>query len=198
MMGKKLKIALVVGHRKSNQGAYGSVGVSEYEFGRHFVHELFNLVKHIRGGVEFKMFYRRDAKGYRANMRELHERIDAWGADLDIEFHFNASSNKAASGHEVLYASKKGKKYAKMLNDRYAEYLPYLKDRGIKKRRKGRGSYGLKIGKSASLIVEPFFASHQHMFIKNIKKREDLLNSYIDMFSDLLYKHADKKLKKVS
>ncbi len=181
------KIALVVGHRKSNQGAYGNMGISEFEYYSKFVEVLatkINELNQMIKGVEVKVFYRQDKNGYSTNMREQHKRIDDWGADIDIEFHFNGSSNPKVQGHEVLYASKKGKKVATIINDTFNKHLN-TNNRGIKKRTDGRGSYGLTVGKSVSVIVEPFFSSHQDRYVEGTKGYGQLMQSFIEAITQL-------------
>ena len=163
------KIALVIGHDEKNQGAYGSEGISEYKFNDELIFFL-DLV-----GIEYSIFYRNPKIiGYSAQMRDLHSRIDEWGAEISIEFHFNSFSNQSVHGHETLYCSKGGQHIAELLNDSLDRHLP-TSNRGIKKvTKKDRGGGFCCRGKSFAIIIEPFFGSNQHRFIEGGDLREPL------------------------
>lgn len=160
------KIALVVGHRKDNQGAVGNDGESEWEYNNKLAKKL-----HKKFPNNTKIFYRKTGPGgYSEKMKELHKRIDAWGADYSISMHFNAAGNPAVDGHEVLYCSKAGKKVAEILNNNFNKYLDN-KDRGIKKCTKSeRGGGFLCRGKSVCVLGEPFFAAHKTKYGKEVYK----------------------------
>lgn len=177
------KLALIVGHRESSQGAVGSLGISEFVFNT-------ELAKHIIKtlpckSVETKIFYRNDKRGYRNNMIELHRRIDLWGADVDLSLHFNASSStKKVSGHEVLYNSSNGLHFARKLNNSFAKYLK-TRDRGVKQRLSGAGSFGLRVGASYSILAEPFFARQQGHYSVGKSKRLELVTAYRKFIIDI-------------
>jgi len=179
------KIALVVGHRKSSQGAYGANGMSEYVFYKALSKEV--KLASIGSDFEVEIFERSDElSGYTARMKELHKRIDEWGADVSISLHFNASSNKNANGHEVLYCSKKGFELAKKMNNIFSKNLKN-RDRGVKKvslKNRDRGAGFVCRGKSACILVEPFFASNIK-FYENGKGREALIKSLLDFMHSI-------------
>ncbi len=177
-----MRIAIVVGHRKNSQGAVGSVGTSEYKLNTEVAKRISSRVsKH-----KIKIFYRRDdLSGYTERMKDLHKRIDEWGADVSVSLHFNAASNPQANGHEVLYCSSKGKKLAKKLNDKFTKYLGN-KDRGIKHKTKGdRGGGFLCRGKSVCILAEPFFAAHQKKYMNGSIPSNILVSSYVDFIEEL-------------
>jgi len=178
-----MKIALIVGHRKNSQGAVGSKGISEYKFNKKLIEEIqLDLVD----DHDIKVFYRRDdLSGYTERMKDLHKRIDAWGAKVSVSFHFNAAGNKSVDGHEVLYCSGSGKKLSKKLNDNFTQYLDN-NNRGIKKKTKhDRGGGFLCRGKSVCILSEPFFGSHQHLYAKNGSERANLVSAYVEFLNDL-------------
>jgi len=178
------KVALVVGHATDKQGAWGNIGLSEYKFWKAFLHDVIDELpdKH-----EYRIFERpTKVKGYGSRMRLLHEKLDEWGSDLTISFHFNAAGTPKASGHEVLYCSKKGGEYAKKMNDMFTKYLPNSKDRGIKKRsRRERGGGFLCRGRSVCILVEPYFAAHQDRFVKGTEGYEALKKSLIEFLKEV-------------
>ncbi len=188
-----MRIALVAGHDKFRmKGAVGrsrllGKSISENEFWNDFIKELFPKLN-IYKNLEFKQFHRPNQKsiGYNESMRQQHGEIDKWGADLDLEFHFNAGGVNA-TGHEVLHytGSKRSEEYANLLDKSFDKYLQN-KDRNRKPTPKGeRGSYGLYVGKSASLITEAFFNVEIDDFLPNGKQRENLFKAYLDFFEVL-------------
>jgi hypothetical protein len=182
-----MKIALIAGHDSfGKQGAVAG-GQSENKFWSEFIEDLLPLV--LNGPHDIKVFKRPEQRpiGYSKAMRQLHAKIDAWGADLDIEMHFNAATAKA-QGHEVLYYNKsvKGKMYAEWLNKLFTKYLTNS-DRGAKGvSSKDRGGYGLKVGKSASILTEAFFGTREIADYKRGGKfREALLKAYTEFLFGL-------------
>jgi len=175
------KIAIVVGHRKSKRGAYGSGGLTEYEYNSIFARTLVAKINNETNAVA-EIFYRQDERGYRRNMKELHKRIDAWGATDSVELHFNGFSNPKVKGHEVLYYSKRGKRSAKILNDSLEKRIVNTRDRGIKraKTKKDNGYWFLRYGKSVCVLSEPFFAAEQKYFMHKSNGYNNLLNAYTE------------------
>ena len=179
----KTKIALVIGHDIDVQGAYGSEGISEFQFNDELLAEL-SFDDMLPDHCEYGVFYRNaEISSYTKQMIDLHDGIDKWGADLSIEFHFNSFSSDKAQGHEVLYCSTKGKMYANNLNIILDKYLP-TSNRGIKKVQLNPGNFpddrGAGFccrGKSAAIIIEPFFGAHQHKFKADGSLREPLKNA---------------------
>jgi N-acetylmuramoyl-L-alanine amidase len=180
------KIALVVGHRSRSQGAYGNMGISEWIFNSDLAKEIVDEADDI--DVDLKIFYRRESgHGYTQRMKTLHKEIDAWGADISVSLHFNASSHASANGHEVLHCafSSTSAKYAALMNSSFTKHLNN-KDRGVKpKSRKDRGGGFLCRGRSYCILVEPFFASHQNEYIQGQRGREELINSFIEFFENV-------------
>lgn len=180
-----MKIAWVIGHRRGAQGAFGSAGKSEYAFWTEAVEEMFEK-GYLSDVHTYGVFRRKDKyTGYTERMKELHRRIDAFGADVSISLHFNASSKPYVSGHEILYCSSRGRELAKRLDAKLDQYLDN-RDRNIKrKRRKERGGGFLCRGRSVSILVEPFFASQQHLYVKGAEERENLLSALSAFVNEL-------------
>jgi len=177
----KTKIALIIGHDEINQGAFGSEGISEYSFNDELIFSL-DLTR-----IEHAIFYRNEKIiGYTAQMIDLHSRIDEWGAEISVEFHFNSFSNQAVHGHEVLFCSEGGKHIAELLNYSLDRHLP-TSNRGIKKvSMSDRGGGFCCRGKSLAIIAEPFFGSAQYRFTEGGDLREPLKIAITEFLSQLL------------
>lgn len=176
-----MKYALVIGHNEYNQGAYGSYGLSEFIFNKELVKDILSESRVKNSINDYKVFYfDKSIPKYGDRMKEIHNRIDKWGADYSISFHFNSFSDELVTGHEILYYSEGGKTLAKRLDKLFDRYMDN-NDRNIKKRSKNqRGGGFLSRGMSKCIIVEPFFSSHQHLYVRGGKKRDGLIMSYVD------------------
>jgi N-acetylmuramoyl-L-alanine amidase len=111
-------------------------------------------------------------------MKDLHKRIDEYGAGVSISLHFNANATNA-KGHEILYYSKGGKKVAEILDKEFDKLGN--RDRDIKKKSKGdRGGGFLARGRSKCVIAEPFFASEQKDFMPGTFTYTKLVDAYVN------------------
>jgi len=178
------KYALCVGHNEIYQGAIGSAGVSEFMFNDGLIKDILSHPKVVNSGNEFKVFYENPYAGkYTARQIDLHKRIDEWGADYSVSFHFNDAVSKSVNGHEILYYSPNGMKLAKRLDELLDKYMPN-RDRDIKQRaRRDRGGQFLSRGNSYCIISEPFFATYQNLYVEGGEFRDKLLEAYVDFFS---------------
>ena len=180
----KTKIALISGHNEKSQGK-ARFGTTEWIFGNELIEDLLPLLNALPN-IEVEVFSRIKNTDYPAEMKELHSRVDAWGADLSMEFHYNAFAG-AAKGHEVLHlsSSKGGKRMADLMDKAYDLYLNNA-DRGRKEVPVGgRGSYGLRVGRAIALIVEPFFSKELKEFMRGGSQRQNLIDSYVHFFKNL-------------
>lgn len=179
------KIALVVGHTPSKPGAIGNSKVSEYKFNKELVEEVVASCE-LSTDNEYKVFYRNPALGfYGLQMEGLHTDIDDWGADISIEFHFNGAGDPEVNGHEVLYCSSKGQAVAEVFDTEFDEQLPN-RDRNLKKiTSSDRGGGFVCRGNSAAIILEPFFASHQHLYMHDGEERANLVQSIVNSLNKL-------------
>jgi len=178
-----MKFALVVGHRKKSQGAVGSDNLSEYKYYKNiFIPDVMNMLK-----VESKMFTRGDyGTSYTDRIRKLHKKIDDWGADYAISFHFDASSNPKAQGHTVLYDSASNKsKATALVFDSFLDKYMHNRDRGLLDRHRGNGSAFLRYGNSTNVLLELYFASHQHLYAKGTKGYDNAIKAVVDAIHSL-------------
>jgi len=185
-MAKKTKVAVIAGHDNFHMHGACKYGVCENGFWSYFIWSQLDVWRRNKN-LDVKVFRRPNQRqmGYHKAMRMLHHEIDEWGASIDIEMHFNAAP--MAKGYEVLRyrKSSRGLKYAKMMDASFDKFLT-TRDRGVKSVGHGeRGSYGLYVGKSASIITEAFFAKEIANYEEGGRSRERLEKAYVDFFQKL-------------
>lgn len=166
------KVALVVGHKKTSQGAVNkSANVSEFEFNEKLAKAIVALP---RTGIDIEIVYR-------STYRLLPARINRLKPDLVVSLHCNAF-NKKTDGCEVLYyhKSEDGKKAADVFQKNLQKTLGNT-DRGIKpKVTEDRGGYLLKYTNATALILEPFFIDNDDEYKNATDKFDALANSILD------------------
>lgn len=181
-----MKVAFVKGHSSVKKGAWGNMGISEFDFYGKLIPQLIKrLQSEAIAGHKYQEFERGIVGGYGEKMKKLHKRIDAWGADITIAFHFNGAGDERINGHEILYCSQKGHDLAVQLDELFDAYLDN-NDRNLKKRtKKQRGGGFLCRGKSVCILIEPFFAAHQNRYVEGGDMRENLLQALVDFITGL-------------
>lgn len=128
-----MKIALAVGHSRSARGAVDTDGVSEWDFHQHTVRSAAEAL--MAAGHEVVVFERRPHTPYKHAMASLVKAINDWGADLAIEFHFDAFTEepgqKPVHGTTGLYwpGSSSGRVLARVLSSFVAK-AQGTRDRG--------------------------------------------------------------------
>jgi N-acetylmuramoyl-L-alanine amidase len=154
------RLAIIVGHQKSAQGASSliPIGMSEYMFHTKIIVPL--LEKECDAvGIDYKVFLRDGS-----DIGGVGAAVSAWAANdprcVAVELHFNASG-AGAIGSEVLYDSwpTDNTKFATLVHNRICQALGRVgkSDRGIKRTDSGRGSHNLTSVKCIGCLVEPFF-----------------------------------------
>jgi N-acetylmuramoyl-L-alanine amidase len=165
--------ALVIGHKKNSPGAVNSSqNLSEFDYNERLALEIETALCGCKK-VNIQRVYRR-------TYSTLPDDINTLKPDFIICLHCNAY-NTRASGTEVLFyhRSKKGKKFAKILDKSLVNALG-LTDRGIKsKTTEDRGGYILKQTNAPCLISEPFFIDNNSDLETAESKRTGLVNAYV-------------------
>ncbi len=182
--GSGKSIALVIGHDQFSKGAYGNLGIGEWDYNNTFINHL-RTHQMLPEQHEYHVFVRDpNISGYTNKMTDLHNRIDNVGCDISIEFHFNGANDASINGNEVLYCSQAGKEVADKL-DKALDTLPN-RDRGVKKVSMNQNGGGFCCrGNSIAIITEPFFGAHQDMYVEGGKYRDTLLVAYKNFFNSL-------------
>ena len=157
-----MKIALLIGHRKSKQGNRSVKKISEFAYWYTFLHTVvyFFPKKH-----EYRVFERLDSdgRGYKERMKAVGGRAKEWGADVIISFHFNSFFSPKAEGFEVLCT--KNQRSRALANDflMCMDQAGTGDNRGVKVVRNDpnvRGSGFLYKTPMPAILVEPFFGSN--------------------------------------
>ena len=153
-------LAIVVGH---NRVAQGAIRVLDRETEWRYNQDLAERIRDLDPD-RVRIFFRPPGRG---GVRACYREVDAWGADLSVELHFNAVRNRTVSGTETLTSGTDGsRRLAAAIQGRMVSVLG-LPDRGCKvrtpwaKRRiDRRGSTSLFAGRAPAVLVEPFFGSN--------------------------------------
>lgn len=148
-----MKVAIVVGHDKIEQGAYSNL-LKQSEFAYN------SIVAELIG---FDTYFRNEKlNGYTTKVNELASRINKKNYDLVIELHFN-SFNGVANGCEALYynGSVKGQRYAEMFVSRIVQEYGTTPRGAKSKVVTDRGGAFLKAVNAPCIILEPFFGDNK-------------------------------------
>lgn len=169
-----MKIALVIGHGPSiDRGAENHDGTTELEWNR----DLVRRIQSHLSSVESVIVHR---------VKERHspvEEINATKADLAIEFHCNASDGKA-TGTEMIYLSRAGKRLAEALQKEAVQAL-HLPDRGVKTPWSGRGERFLRYTTMPAVIAESFFIDNSDDLRVANERKEELALAYARAIQNL-------------
>lgn len=167
------KVAIIVGHSKSKQGAYSPyLGLTEWEY--------HNKVAQSLRGVD--LFYRNPYKSTISGIKEVCKEVNKKRYELVISLHFN-SFNKKAQGVECLHYSKN--KHTESVAELFCEEVAKefgIKNRGTKPIRSTKENGGtLILGVNSDVIlVEPFFGDELQCQKFNIQAYTKFLQNFID------------------
>jgi len=158
----KLKLAVVVGHTSSSPGACADSPISECEFP--YNSDIAQKMESLSGqyGIICKVIFRQKGVSYKRQIQKAYGEVDAFGADISIELHFNSFSDPKAKGTETLSSGSNGSlQYARATQDEVHKIVK-RGDRGVKVRKiDERGGLSLHTGKAPAILVEPFFGSNK-------------------------------------
>lgn len=164
-----MKLAVVIGHNAVRQGATRrDTDESEYSWNGRLSTVLLRQAKGTPLDVRvFRRTYHDEQRGgYPAEIRDVYNRVNEWGARASIELHFNASENPSATGIETLSSgSSRSLVLAAHVQAEMVAALG-LRSRGVKVRTRDgatasqrRGWRSLHYGDAPAVLVEPFFAT---------------------------------------
>ena len=176
--GSIMKIALVIGHKESSQGAKNANGVTEFQYNKMLV-SMINSILH-GSDVDVEIVYR-DLPYW-----QLPQKINNLRPDYIISFHCNAF-NTHVSGTEVLYyyKSEKSEQLALKMQKALIDVFR-LKDRGIKpKSTEDKGGILLRYTNAPCVILEPFFIDNNGDYIVGHTRMDMLAQSVADVIEEL-------------
>ncbi len=154
-----MKIAVVVGHNARRKGARAGapLNTNEYDYNNKIADRMIALAS---GSTRARKFLREPSNSYRREIEAVYREVDAYGADVSIELHFN-SAPFVASGTETLSSgSTRSMALAEAVQGAMVETLG-LRDRRVKvPAREDRGGWSLHAGRAPAILVEPFFGSN--------------------------------------
>lgn len=160
-MGRKT--AIIIGH---NSRAPGAIRVSdripEYVWNGILAAKIRAIAATEGRADDVRIFTRQAGLGYAREVDECYARVNAWGPDTALEFHFNSSAASSATGTEMLYAegSTKGRALADALQRATVGALG-LRDRGLKPLgRTSRGGRSVWAARAPAVLTEWYFGSN--------------------------------------
>lgn len=160
----KPKISLVVGHSYNDQGAIlvqtektkRFEPKTEYQYNIELSHHIVDVLS-----PNFSVFVVfRDGLG----IEKTYDELEKWNPSINIELHFNGSSQTKAFGTEVL-VEPKWAEFGILMQSELCRALgrDHNGDRGIKRisNNTERGYQSLRRLKCPDVIIEPFFGSNE-------------------------------------
>lgn len=158
-----MRVAVVVGHSKANQGAINTDGVQEWTWNRVLALQLEQLLTD--AGYTSRIFYR--TRG----VRRVAAATNNWRADLVLSLHFNSIGRPGPSGCVALHwpSSSAGRAWAIRLGEAARQAIGNKRhgDHGTCARGQARAwnrnrtlLYILHDTKAPTVILEPFFGSN--------------------------------------
>lgn len=152
-----MKIAIVVGHNSVAQGARRITdGRSEYDWNSQLA-ELIRLID----PESVRVFFRRHGGGYSAEIDRVYREVNAWGADVSIELHFNGSADPRAEGCLTLSSGTSGSMaLAREVQRRMQAVMQNEDDGIIVRKRNERGGRSLWVGRAPAIMTEPYFGGN--------------------------------------
>lgn len=152
-----MKIAIVVGHNAVARGAVRITdGLTEFEWNS----DLAMMIREI-DPESVRVFYRRLGGGYSREIDRVYAEVDAWGADVSIELHFNGSADPRAEGCLTLSSGTAGSMALAREVQRRMQAVMQNEDDGILVRgRNDRGGRSLWAGRAPAILTEPYFGGN--------------------------------------
>lgn len=162
-----MKVAIVIGHDETRQGAYSpTLDLHEWQWNSVLAAQL--LLELELRSIEARIFVRTPGGKYSEQMRDLTDRVNAYtGSDgLVIGLHFNSTTEDWAGSCCLHWPSSTGGKEAATALSRAASRAIGNRDRGAIAQDRSWSAgrpplYLLQWTKSRATILEPFFGSNE-------------------------------------
>lgn len=152
-----MKIAIVIGHNVRAQGAVRITdGRTEYDWNGH----LAEMIQEI-DPENVRVFRRVPGGGYSREIDRVYGEVDAWGADVSVELHFNGSVDPKAEGCLTLSSGTPGSMVlARHVQPRMLAVMENGDDGIIVRGRGDRGGRSLWAGRAPAILTEPYFGGN--------------------------------------
>lgn len=154
-----MKVAIPIGHNRWT-GAQSHEGDDEWTSRKAMVnYAATDLATY---GVQVLVLIRDRSLGYGSAMRKHGREIDAFGADIAVEAHFNAGPASANGVETIVCSSSSGKVFAPLPVTFSGQYpgLRLRHNQGVLLRRSGRGAGFCRAPKCPATVWEPQFSSN--------------------------------------
>lgn len=143
---------IIIGHSTKDPGATDSRnGITEFLYANVVAYHMLDIL----GAEEINILYRN------GSYSELPNHINKHKSNLNICLHLNAANKEAEGGEIISSGSENSMLFAEIMLPKMCEVFG-VKSRGIKIRRKGRGSNVLMNTKAPTVILEPFFIDNDN------------------------------------
>lgn len=182
------KVAIVVGHNSSGQGAYSAtIGESEFPYNSDIAERtVAKIAAAGRGAVEAQIFYRQAGLGYEAQMAGVYGEVAQFletvpaASRIAIELHFNAA---APSADYALTIYKGDANFARQASDRMAAIYGTDSPKVWHWQSNDRGQATFRNGPTNTYLMEPFFGSHERSaeIAATTEGRDGLAQVYADL-----------------
>ena len=184
-----IKIALVVGHNKTAQGADNYLGESEWVFNSRIVRKVQAKLNAL--GIDSVIIFRPYNTSYSRQCSSVADQVKEHECTHAILFHFNDASGTSAMGCEVLVkktATEEDNKFADtftdLLNERYG--FVERRDDGVYTVSSRHNGYGMINAIDAiTCLIEACFAGYRNKESIIIFEQED---KYVDVIVDSIVK----------
>jgi hypothetical protein len=192
---EKVKIALIVGHSKSAQGAVNYLCETEFSFNSRIAAMVEKMFSESESNFELRAFFR-PGGAHGPAVSKVGKAVGEWGAKASLELHFN-SFEKKASGCEILMISQDdgdedcdefvcAKDFLGCFSDQFL-----IKNRGVKLLKKGdSGFLNLKSckdnGVKMAFLFEPCFGNFKTKESQAVFENEEKYAQFLcDQISEL-------------
>ena len=192
---EKVKVALIVGHSKTAQGAVNYLGETEFSLNSRIAAMVEKMFSEIDSIVDLKVFFR-PGGAYGPAVSKVGKAVGEWGAKASLELHFN-SFEKKASGCEILIISQDdgdedcdeflcAKDFLGCFSDQFL-----IKNRGVKLLKKGDAGFSnLKAckdnGVKMAFLFEPCFGNFKTKESQAVFEDEEKYAQFLcDQISEL-------------
>jgi N-acetylmuramoyl-L-alanine amidase len=158
----KNKLAVIVGHNDTAQGAHSVAPLGQTEFGYN-TKIAKAMAEYSNREMEIEVFFRQTGLGYRREIATVYAEADAFiGNDYGatIELHFNAFNGVVIGTETLSSGSVRSMAFAEEVQEELLSLLarPQSADRGVQVRGANeRGGASLHSSPHPSILVDPFF-----------------------------------------